>query len=220
MGLKALRAPSPRIRHRAYGPARDRNDSSLSFESSKATASSSAHPPNDPIFHAVEPGAPNAHACALGWESGADPRPPGKPPLRTCRKRARRRLGTHDVGGNRVRANLDLRAGDRHVRTPHLCRCNLRIHAVGVAAISVERAGPGWRRSTTCNRSLERGAGEERAALVADCRDSQSDRSFVFLSGGARGASSYAFPLIGVAPAREIPPRGKTPVDPNHSHEH
>ncbi|HEY6614966.1 MAG TPA: hypothetical protein VIZ32_10625, partial [Vicinamibacterales bacterium] len=38
----------------------------LSFESSKATASSSAHPPKDPIFHAVEP--------------GADPRPPGKPP--------------------------------------------------------------------------------------------------------------------------------------------
>ena len=24
--------------------------------------------------------------------------------------------------------------------------------------------------------------------------------------------------MIGVAPAREIPPRGKTPVDPNHSH--
>jgi hypothetical protein len=59
----------------AYGPARDRNDSSLPFESSKATASSSAHPPKDPIFHAVEP--------------GADPRPPGRPPLRMCRKRAR-----------------------------------------------------------------------------------------------------------------------------------
>ena len=37
-------------------------------------------------------------------------------------------------------------------------------------------------------------------------------------AGRARRASSYAFPLIGVAPAREIPPRGKTPVDPNHSH--
>ena len=37
-------------------------------------------------------------------------------------------------------------------------------------------------------------------------------------AGKARRASGNAFPLIGVAPAREIPPRGKTPVDPNHSH--
>ena len=37
-------------------------------------------------------------------------------------------------------------------------------------------------------------------------------------AGLARKASGFAFPLIGVAPAAEIPPRGKTPVDPNHSH--
>jgi SLOG in TRPM, prokaryote len=37
-------------------------------------------------------------------------------------------------------------------------------------------------------------------------------------AGHARRASGNAFPLIGVAPAREIPPRGKTPIDPNHSH--
>ena len=37
-------------------------------------------------------------------------------------------------------------------------------------------------------------------------------------AGRARRASGSAFPLVGVAPAREIPPRGKTPVDPNHSH--
>lgn len=37
-------------------------------------------------------------------------------------------------------------------------------------------------------------------------------------AGSARRASDNAFPLVGVAPAREIPPRGKTPVDPNHSH--
>ena len=37
-------------------------------------------------------------------------------------------------------------------------------------------------------------------------------------AGLARLASGNAFPLIGVAPAREIQPRGKTPVDPNHSH--
>ena len=37
-------------------------------------------------------------------------------------------------------------------------------------------------------------------------------------AGLARRASGNAFPLIGVAPAREIPPLGKTPADPNHSH--
>ena len=37
-------------------------------------------------------------------------------------------------------------------------------------------------------------------------------------AGLARKASGYAFPLIGLAPAAEIPPRGPTPVDPNHSH--
>ena len=37
-------------------------------------------------------------------------------------------------------------------------------------------------------------------------------------AGHARRASGNAFPLIGVAPAREIPPRGKTPLDSNHSH--
>jgi len=37
-------------------------------------------------------------------------------------------------------------------------------------------------------------------------------------AGHARRASGNAFPLIGVAPAGEIPPRGKTPLDPHHSH--
>jgi hypothetical protein len=37
-------------------------------------------------------------------------------------------------------------------------------------------------------------------------------------AGRARRASGNAFPLIGVAPAREIQPSGKTPLDPNHSH--
>lgn len=36
-------------------------------------------------------------------------------------------------------------------------------------------------------------------------------------AGRARRASGNAFPLIGVAPAREVQP-GKTPLDPNHSH--
>jgi hypothetical protein len=37
-------------------------------------------------------------------------------------------------------------------------------------------------------------------------------------AGDARSASRNAFLLIGVPPAKEIPPRGKTPADPNHSH--
>ena len=37
-------------------------------------------------------------------------------------------------------------------------------------------------------------------------------------AGQARRKSGNAFPLIGVAPLREVPPRGKTPLDPNHSH--
>jgi hypothetical protein len=37
-------------------------------------------------------------------------------------------------------------------------------------------------------------------------------------AGHARRGSGNAFPLIGVAPAREIVPRGKTRLDPNHSH--
>ena len=37
-------------------------------------------------------------------------------------------------------------------------------------------------------------------------------------AGKARRASGRAFPLIGVAPAREVPPAGRTAIDPNHSH--
>ena len=37
-------------------------------------------------------------------------------------------------------------------------------------------------------------------------------------AGLARHASGGAFLLVGVAPAAEIPPRGKTPIDTNHSH--
>lgn len=36
-------------------------------------------------------------------------------------------------------------------------------------------------------------------------------------TGRARAESTHDFPLIGVSPAREIPPHGNTPVDPNHS---
>jgi hypothetical protein len=37
-------------------------------------------------------------------------------------------------------------------------------------------------------------------------------------AGKARRASNNAFPLIGVAPAVDIPPLGNTPLDPHHSH--
>jgi hypothetical protein len=36
-------------------------------------------------------------------------------------------------------------------------------------------------------------------------------------AGNARAKSKAPFPLLGVSPAREIPPGGTTPVDPNHS---
>lgn len=37
-------------------------------------------------------------------------------------------------------------------------------------------------------------------------------------AGKARRASGNKFVLLGVAPAVDVPPRGSTPIDPNHSH--
>jgi len=37
-------------------------------------------------------------------------------------------------------------------------------------------------------------------------------------AGLARQSSGAAFPLVGVVPAAEVPPRGHTPLDPHHSH--
>ena len=37
-------------------------------------------------------------------------------------------------------------------------------------------------------------------------------------AGLARRRSGNRFPLVGVAPAIDVPPRGSTPLDPNHSH--
>ena len=37
-------------------------------------------------------------------------------------------------------------------------------------------------------------------------------------AGNARRASGNKFVLLGVAPAVDVPPRGRTPIDPNHSH--
>jgi hypothetical protein len=48
--------------------------------------------------------------------------------------------------------------------------------------------------------------------------DGGTKAGIVEAAGLARKASGFAFPLIGVAPAAEIPPRGTTLVDPNHSH--
>jgi hypothetical protein len=48
--------------------------------------------------------------------------------------------------------------------------------------------------------------------------DGGTEAGIMEAAGHARRASGNAFPLIGVAPAREIPPRGQTPIDPNHSH--
>jgi hypothetical protein len=60
--------------------------------------------------------------------------------------------------------------------------------------------------------------------LIAKCGrriavgDGGTQAGIMEAAGHARRASGGAFPLIGVAPAREVPPRGKTPLDPNHSH--
>lgn len=48
--------------------------------------------------------------------------------------------------------------------------------------------------------------------------DGGTDAGIMRAAGEARKASGHAFLLIGVAPAQEIPPRGSTPIDPNHSH--
>ena len=48
--------------------------------------------------------------------------------------------------------------------------------------------------------------------------DGGTEAGIMRAAGNARQASGNAFILIGVAPAREVPPRGKTPVDPHHSH--
>lgn len=60
-------------------------------------------------------------------------------------------------------------------------------------------------------------------ALVAKDRriavgDGGTQAGIMEAAGRARLASGHAFPLIGIAPAREIPPRGATPIDPHHSH--
>jgi len=48
--------------------------------------------------------------------------------------------------------------------------------------------------------------------------DGGTQAGLMAAAGLARRASGNRFPLIGVAPAGEIPPRGATPIDPNHSH--
>jgi hypothetical protein len=63
----------------------------------------------------------------------------------------------------------------------------------------------------------------EALALVAKDRriavgDGGTQAGIMEAAGRARHASGNAFALIGVAPAREIPPRGGTPIDPHHSH--
>lgn len=47
--------------------------------------------------------------------------------------------------------------------------------------------------------------------------DGGTEAGIMQAAGRARVQSAHAFPLIGVSPMREIPPRGATPVDPNHT---
>jgi hypothetical protein len=48
--------------------------------------------------------------------------------------------------------------------------------------------------------------------------DGGTDAGIMRAAGDARRASGNAFLLLGVPPAKEIPPRGRTPVEPSHSH--
>lgn len=48
--------------------------------------------------------------------------------------------------------------------------------------------------------------------------DGGTQAGIMAAAGLARRSAGGTFPLIGVAPEGEIPPRGSTPVDPNHSH--
>lgn len=60
------------------------------------------------------------------------------------------------------------------------------------------------------------------ATLAAERRiavgDGGTKAGIMEAAGTARRASGGAFPLIGVTPAREIPPLGTIAIDPNHSH--
>lgn len=58
-------------------------------------------------------------------------------------------------------------------------------------------------------------ATEDRRLLVGD---GGTHAGIMRAAGEARRASGNAFLLLGVPPDKEIPPRGRTPVDPNHSH--
>jgi hypothetical protein len=47
--------------------------------------------------------------------------------------------------------------------------------------------------------------------------DGGTEAGIMLAAGRARARSAHTFPLIGVCPARVLPPHGTTPVDPNHS---
>jgi hypothetical protein len=48
--------------------------------------------------------------------------------------------------------------------------------------------------------------------------DGGTQAGIMAAAGLARRSAGGTFPLIGIAPEGEIPPRGGTPIDPNHSH--
>lgn len=48
--------------------------------------------------------------------------------------------------------------------------------------------------------------------------DGGTQAGIMEMAGNARRASGNRFALVGVAPAVDVPPRGRTPLDPNHSH--
>lgn len=58
----------------------------------------------------------------------------------------------------------------------------------------------------------------QRSGIRLAVADGGTQSGIMEAAGLVRAASALDFPLVGVAPAPEVPPRGTTPIDPHHSH--
>jgi hypothetical protein len=96
---------------------------------------------------------------------------------------------------HRLRAASDaclfVSGGAGHMEPRHRARVGEALDAVP----RVQRAGP----------RLVVGDGGTRSGVME-------------LLGNVRAGTHGAFPLVGIVPARAVPPLGETPLDPNHSH--
>lgn len=89
------------------------------------------------------------------------------------------------------------------------------VDAVVILCGSASRTGEAGRRDVLAMFEALGRLGAERRIVVGD---GGTKAGITEAAGKARLASDGAFMLVGVAPAREIAPRGPAPVDPHHSH--